>query len=311
MNCGLINSGIYIVALLSLSVRACWKPQQWQQQTGLSDSCGSATISLGHHIIFSVLNKCTVVTPTKPRTVRHRWKRYQQNKHLYSYLVCMLLLAGDIHLNPGPTQVEVASPDQEARNVQTKPVGSNNVLHVKLQQRRDFFSIQTVNHAKILWNPRAKPTGLMGGHLNVRSIISKTDELDKLLSDSNLDFLCLSETWLTPNSPDSVYAISGYNVFRKDRQTGRGGGLLLYIKECLRSTRYELAVNFECMAVSVSLSENMSFIIICLYRPPSSNNCFYDEFKALVSHFEKTGKEFMIVGDFNINWSSKSDRKKT
>lgn len=119
----------------------------------------------------------------------------------------MLLLAGDIHLNPGPTQVEVASLDQEARNVQTKLVGSNNVVHVKLQQRRDFFSIQTVNHAKI---------------------ISKTGEIDKLLSDSNLDFLCLSETWLTPNSPDSVYAISGYNVFRKDRQTGRGGGLLIY-----------------------------------------------------------------------------------
>ena len=39
----------------------------------------------------------------------------------------------------------------------------------------------------------------------------------------------------------------------------------------------------------------MSFIIICLYRPPSSDNTFYDEFKALLSKFENTGKELMIV----------------
>lgn len=202
MKCGLMTLGVYIAALLMISACAYWWPQQWDH-AGLSTSCAAATITFGHHVIYLAINNHAVMPPaksTESRSVRHRWKRC---KYL-SYLAFMLLLAGDIQLNPGPTtSVEIPSPDQAAWNTQTKPtkpVGSPNILHLKLQQRRDCLSIQTVNHAKILWNPCVKPTGLLGGHLNVRSIISKTDEIDKLLSDSNLDFFDLSKTWLMLNS---------------------------------------------------------------------------------------------------------------
>lgn len=85
---------------------------------------------------------------------------------------------------------------------------------------------QTVNHAKVLWNPKIKPGGIFGGHLNIRSILSKTEQLEQLLSDSNLDYLCLSETWLTPTTTSSgVFSVPGYNVYRKDRKHGKGGGL--------------------------------------------------------------------------------------
>lgn len=44
-----------------------------------------------------------------------------------------------------------------------------------------------------------KPSGIFGGHLNIRSLILKCDEIRTLLTGSNLDFLCLSETWLHEN----------------------------------------------------------------------------------------------------------------
>lgn len=61
--------------------------------------------------------------------------------------------------------------------------------------------LQTVNHAKILWDPEAKPKGIFGGHINIRSLPSKTEQMEKLLYDSNLDYLGLTETWLKKNTP--------------------------------------------------------------------------------------------------------------
>ena len=69
---------------------------------------------------------------------------------------------------------------------------------IRKHRRTNFF--QTLNHAKLIWDPQSKPKGLLGGHLNIRSIVSKSNQLEHLLSHSNLDFLGLSETWLNKHS---------------------------------------------------------------------------------------------------------------
>ncbi len=38
-----------------------------------------------------------------------------------------------------------------------------------------FF--QTVNHAKVIWDPTVKSRGIFGGHLNIRSLTLKCDEI--------------------------------------------------------------------------------------------------------------------------------------
>ncbi len=49
------------------------------------------------------------------------------------------------------------------RRVSTMPHRESAVeKHHKLQ------CFQTVNHSKIIWDPGAKPKGILGGHLNVR-----------------------------------------------------------------------------------------------------------------------------------------------
>lgn len=62
------------------------------------------------------------------------------------------------------------------------------------QRQNNFF--QTVNHAKVVWDLIVKPKGICGGHLNIRSIFPKCGEIRIILLGSNLDFLCISETWL-------------------------------------------------------------------------------------------------------------------
>ncbi len=50
------------------------------------------------------------------------------------------------------------------------------------------------------------------GHLNIRSVASKTEQLEQLLTNSNFDLLCLSETWLTESSPNTAYLVPVYSL---------------------------------------------------------------------------------------------------
>lgn len=102
---------------------------------------------------------------------------------------------------------------------------------LQISENRKIF--HTVNHSRIIWDPQSKPKGILGGHLNVRSLKSKADKIHLLL-DSNLDFLCLTETWLNKNSPVSIVDVLGYNVFRKDKMGSKGGGVLIFMKDSIQ-----------------------------------------------------------------------------
>ncbi len=52
----------------------------------------------------------------------------------------------------------------------------------------------------------------------------------------------------------------------------------------------------------------MSFVLIVIYRPPSSNIRFYENLKQLLKQCD-FNKEVIIMGDFNINWDDKTIRK--
>ncbi len=69
-----------------------------------------------------------------------------------------------------------------------------------------------VNHARILWDIDAKQKGLSGGHLNIHSIMSKCDEMKHFLTNLNLEFSCLTETWLSATSPSAMLCAPGYNT---------------------------------------------------------------------------------------------------
>ncbi len=101
-------------------------------------------------------------------------------------------------------------------------------------------------------------------------------------------------------------------VIKKARVTGRGGGILIYIKESFKSTEIPLPenVSMESLCINVSLSPHMEFNIVVLYNPPSGCSVtFYDNIEELFKCF-KRNCEVLVFGDFNINWLDKHCRKK-
>ena len=60
---------------------------------------------------------------------------------------------------------------------------------------------------------------------------------------------------------------------------------------------------------SLSTEMAFTFIYINIYRKPSAKPEFYDQLKNLLHSFDFK-KEVILMGDFNVNWSDKSGRKK-
>lgn len=183
------------------------------------------------------------------------------------------------------------------------------LLNPAIKKLKTWRFIQSVNNARVVWDPRAKPKGLLGGHLNIRSITPKSDQIKQLLLESNLDYLFFSETWLHDNSPAAALIVPGYNIFRKDRPEGRWGGVMFYVKDSIHCTQIHFSDNeLECIGLNITLSPQMSFTLLGLYRPSDSKAIFFDQLNTILRECN-FDKEVLLMGDFNINWEDKRGRK--
>ena len=145
-------------------------------------------------------------------------------------------------------------------------------------------------------------------NVNFQSIVSKKAETLELLDRLKPDVIIGTETWLTSDIKDSELLTHHYKIYRKDRKKGRGGGVLIGIKDDLQSTKLD-SFDSDCENIWVKvLTRTLKSVYICaFYRPDVSDT------KALTT-FENTLKkvaqlknvQMIIGGDFNLpswNWS--------
>lgn len=70
-------------------------------------------------------------------------------------------------------------------------------------------------------------------HINLRSLLSKFDILQAEISECDYDIVAVSETWLSSAVSNDVVSIDGFRLLRRDRETGREGGVCFYIRMSL------------------------------------------------------------------------------
>ena len=139
--------------------------------------------------------------------------------------------------------------------------------------------------------------------LNVCSLRNKVKELKDLVTLLDVDILCLAETWLDSSFSDGEVSIHGYNLHRKDRSAGSGGGVAIYCKSSLAtSRRQDLELNnMESIVLDVK-SRNGSMTVACFYRPPSSPVNYWQTFEQSLDVLEQhNGNRVIVVGDLNDN----------
>ena len=84
--------------------------------------------------------------------------------------------------------------------------------------------------------------------LNARSLLYKIDELRVLYLVNNYDIVCIVELWLSKDISHSELAITGYTIFRRDRNR-HGGSIIIFVKDTL-----------SCTILPSSTSSSMEFI---------------------------------------------------
>ena len=203
-----------------------------------------------------------------------------------SAFLILLLLAGDIEVCPGPTGPGAGprpGPDH--------------------------------NHMSCF----AKSKGLKIMHQNIRGLWNQKDNLEVILNQyKSFDIFTLSETHIAQNHPldnNDLYNLDGYKFVKRNRSTGEGGGVAIYVSDRLNFVRKENleSETMECIWIEIILKKAKNILIGVLYRPPDSslhcNKNFNEDLDSMLSLVHDTSFETIILGDINVNYLIKKDHK--
>ena len=149
-------------------------------------------------------------------------------------------------------------------------------------------------------------------YTNATSLNNKFDEFVEEIKDHRAQMIMVCETWWTEESATNI---DGFNLFRKDREYGRGGGVGIYVENSVKSypvsEKCLLDNKIEQVWCSIEIGSD-NILCGCIYRTGVSDilNCekITKSIRFAYDAWQK-GKFYgiLICGDFNfsnIKWFS-------
>ncbi len=155
--------------------------------------------------------------------------------------------------------------------------------------------------------------GLKIAHLNIQSLYNKTDYVNLLLHDNNIDVLGISETWLDDKIDDSELTINDYTLYRLDRHNGKThGGILCYVKDNISCRQnFDLSdTNIEAIFLEVNMPKSKPVLVVNLYRPPDCTADYIDKLDILFQKCNNLYDDVYILGDFNLDIAKNCNLRK-
>ena len=125
-----------------------------------------------------------------------------------------------------------------------------------------FFALLLLCHGDVESNPGPKKSGncqpLKFCHWNLNSILSencfKVSLLKSFNALHNYDFICLSESFLSPSVSSTLDSLNtdDYNIVRSDHPSGsKKGGVCCYFKESLPIRMLKITPMTECLVLEM------------------------------------------------------------
>ena len=131
----------------------------------------------------------------------------------------------------------------------------------------------------------------------------------------NIHILGITETKLNKDIFDTEISINNYITVRKDRRSGPGGGVCIYIRDDLNwHRRYDLECHEnEAIWIELFIKHSKSILVNVTYRPPESSRYldrnFNSKFHDTITTVLAEDKEVIMSGDFNCNYHKETDQK--
>ena len=149
---------------------------------------------------------------------------------------------------------------------------------------------------------------------NVRSIASKLDETELVVSHLAINIIVLTETWLTASNRNTV-SFNDYIPHHRPREQCKksSGGVSILVSPDMVSTKLQISVpnHLECLWLScrpIWLPRSVSVIVVCAVYYPGSNSDYAPNQSELIDHItdnilklkvKYSEPLFFVLGDFN------------
>ncbi|CAJ1061240.1 RNA-directed DNA polymerase from mobile element jockey [Xyrichtys novacula] len=149
------------------------------------------------------------------------------------------------------------------------------------------------------------PISARFGLVNARSLANKTFILKDFFMSRGLDFLCVTETWLSTGESSPLIELCPPDCcyFNSPRSSGRkGGGIAVIFKSDFKCR--QICLKFSFTSFEMCLFElGCSHVVLCavIYRPPKYNKDFISDFSEFLAEILPKYDRVLIVGDFNIH----------
>ena len=103
----------------------------------------------------------------------------------------------------------------------------------------------------------------------------------------DFDIFLISESKLDSTFPNSQFKITGFKIFRYDRNRF-GGGLLLYVNEKIPSKfldKHSISIDVELIAVEFRQNKH-KWLSLCVYKPLNqSDSVFVEAISAITNEY--------------------------
>ncbi|CAL9708038.1 unnamed protein product [Knipowitschia caucasica] len=142
--------------------------------------------------------------------------------------------------------------------------------------------------------------------LNTRSLNNKSHILNEFITDTQLDLLCITETWQKPLDYFSLNQATpqGFSYIDQPRTSGRGGGIAAIHRQSLKLKPLPIPAILSFEQLSFKLLSPSPLVISIIYRPPKPNPSFLSELSEFITHLCTVSSSILLLGDFNIHIDS-------
>ena len=148
---------------------------------------------------------------------------------------------------------------------------------------------------------------------NVRSLLDTQIRFSfaNAIAATNFDVICITESWLISDVPNSALFLQGYQIYRNLRQTTethktRHGGVVIAVRNTIKHQQLPVTCKEDNVLIIQLLSATSTVITCCLYIAPAPSayqwttlelNSLFDELDAIR---QQQQSDLIITGDLNF-----------
>ena len=140
-------------------------------------------------------------------------------------------------------------------------------------------------------------------HLNAVSIPKHRDEIYRIIRETDMDIIGVSETNIKRATPADRYRMEGYKLYKEDRNHTTKGGVGIYVRNELKAKR--IKVNYselqpELCFVEITIAK-AKLLVGVIYKSPKENYEVYGKILEILAFMTTKYKHVILLGDYNID----------